>query len=73
MVERPAALDVHKAQMTACVRMPAGRDGRSHEIAEFATSVRGLLPLHDRLCAHHVTPVGHGGYRCLLEASLGGS
>lgn len=57
IVERPAALDVHKAQVTACVRLPAGREGRSQEVAEFATTVRGLLTLHDWLCAHHVTEV----------------
>ena len=57
IVERPAALDVHKAQVTACVRLPAGADGRVQEVAEFATTVRGLLTLHDWLCAHHVTEV----------------
>lgn len=57
IVERPAALDVHKAQVTACVRLPAGRDGRVQEVAEFATTVRGLLTLHDWLSAHHVTQV----------------
>ncbi|HZL05268.1 MAG TPA: IS110 family transposase [Coriobacteriia bacterium] len=57
IVERPAALDVHKAQVTACVRLPAGRAGRAQEVAEFATTVRGLLTLHDWLSAHHVTEV----------------
>jgi hypothetical protein len=43
IVERPAALDVHKAQVTACVRV-AGEHGRREErVAEFATTVRGLL------------------------------
>jgi transposase len=57
IVARPAALDVHKAQVTACVRLPAGRAGRAQEVAEFATTVRGLLTLHDWLSAHHVTAV----------------
>ena len=57
IVERPAALDVHKAQVTACVRMPAGRDGRAQEVAEFPATVRGLLTLHDWLSAHQVTAV----------------
>src|SRR5665648_25880 len=57
IVERPAALDVHKAQVTACVRRPPGRAGRAQEVAEFATTVRGLLTLHDWLSAHHVTEV----------------
>jgi len=57
IVERAAALDVHKAQVTACVRMPADTGGRTQEVAEFATTVRGLLTLHDWLSAHHVTEV----------------
>ena len=57
IVERPAALDVHKAQVTACVRMPAGTEGRAQEVAEFSTTVRGLLTLHDWLGAHHVKQV----------------
>jgi len=57
IVERPAALDVHKAQVTACVRMPAGRDGRAQEVAEFPTTVRGLLTLRDWLRAQRVTQV----------------
>jgi transposase len=37
IVERPAALDVHKAQVTACVRLPGeGRERRS-EVREFST------------------------------------
>ena len=46
IVERPAALDVHKAQLTACVRVPDERGDRQEQIAEFATTVRGLLELH---------------------------
>ncbi|MCX6372833.1 MAG: IS110 family transposase [Actinobacteria bacterium] len=57
IVERAAALDVHKAQVTACVRLPAGRARRTQEVAEFATTVRGLLTLHDWLSAHRVTEV----------------
>ncbi len=47
IVERPAALDVHKAQVTACVRVPAQSGGREQHVAEFATTVRGLLALRD--------------------------
>ena len=43
IVERPAALDVHKAQVTACVRVPDERGRREEHVAEFATTVRGLL------------------------------
>ena len=58
IVERPAALDVHKAQVTACVRVPAA-DGKGREqyVAEFATTVRGLLALRDWLAAHRVQQV----------------
>jgi transposase len=57
MVERPAALDVHKAQVTACVRVPNERGEREERIAEFATTVRGLLALRDWLTAHRVGQV----------------
>jgi transposase len=55
IVERAAALDVHKAQVTACVRVPDGSGGRGEQIAEFATTVTGLLLLLDWLVAHRVT------------------
>jgi transposase len=57
IVERPAALDVHKAQVTACVRVPGRRGGRDQHVAEFATTVRGLLALRDWLVAHRVGQV----------------
>ena len=57
IVERPGALDVHKAQVTACVRVPAGGGGREQHVAEFQTTVRGLLALRDWLAAHRVTQV----------------
>ena len=56
--DRVGALDVHKAQVTACVRVPAAvRAGREQQIAEFATTVRGLMALRDWLEAHGVTHV----------------
>jgi transposase len=57
IVERPAALDVHKAQVTACVRVPAQDGGREPHLAEFQTTVRGLLALRDWLAAHQVSQV----------------
>jgi transposase len=57
VVERPGALDVHKAQVTACVRVPADGGGREQHVAEFATTVRGLLALRDWLAAYRVTQV----------------
>ena len=62
IVERPAALDVHKAQVTACVRVPGERGGRDQHVAEFPTTVRGLLALRDWLA-------GHGVQQVVMEAS----
>jgi transposase len=55
--ERVGALDVHKAQVTACVRVPDQSGRRTPELAEFSTTVRGLLALRDWLAAHRVTHV----------------
>jgi transposase len=57
IVERPGALDVHKAQVTACVRVPDAQGARVQHLAEFKTTVRGLLALRDWLKAHRVTQV----------------
>src|SRR3989442_3971097 len=58
VVERPAALDVHKEQVTACARTPGERGGRREEhVAEFKTTVQGLLALRDWLKAHGATQV----------------
>jgi transposase len=57
IVERPAALDVDKAQVTACVRSPGRRGTRGQEVVQFSTTVRGLLTLRDWLKAHGVTQV----------------
>jgi transposase len=55
--ERVAGLDVHKAQVTACVCLPASGGGREQHLAEFATTVAGLLGLRDWLGAHRVEQV----------------
>ncbi|MGH2428164.1 MAG: IS110 family transposase [Candidatus Limnocylindria bacterium] len=57
IVERQGALDVHKAQVTACVRVPGPDAERAEQIEEFRTTVRGLLVLRDWLKAHGVTHV----------------
>jgi transposase len=57
VVERSGALDVHKAQVTACVRVPADGGGREQHVAEFTTTVAGLLTLRDWLAAHGVSQV----------------
>ena len=57
LVERQSALDVHKAQVTACVRIPNAAGGRLEQVEQFATTVPGLLVLADWLRAHQVTHV----------------
>jgi len=56
IVERPGALDVHKASVTACVRIWKGRE-LEEQVAEFATTVYGLLALRDWLEALGVKQV----------------
>jgi transposase len=56
IVERPGALDVHKASVTACVRFWEGRKLTEH-IAEFKTTVQDLLALRDWLEALQVSQV----------------
>jgi transposase len=57
VVERPAALDVHKEQVTACVRVPGEGRSREQHVAEFQTTVAGLLTLRDWLAAFGVGQV----------------
>jgi transposase len=58
LIERCAMLDVHKSQVTACVRVPDGDGGRRQEIGEFQTTTAGLLVLADWLRSFAVTVVG---------------
>jgi transposase len=57
VVERPSALDVHKEQVTACVRVPGKGRSREQHVAEFPTTVAGLLMLRDWLAAFGVQQV----------------
>ena len=57
IVERPGALDVHNASVVACVRLPGEQGRREERLAEFATTTRGLLALHDWLVAQGATQV----------------
>jgi transposase len=58
LIERCAMLDIHKSQVTACVRVPDGRGGRRQEIQEFAATTSGLIALADWLRSFAVTVVG---------------
>ena len=55
--ERVGALDVHKPQVTACVRVPDDAGHREAQLAEFSTTVAGLMALRDWLAAYRVTHV----------------
>jgi transposase len=57
IIERPGALDVHKEQVTACVRVPGEGKQRVQHVEQFQTTVAGLLVLRDWLKAHGVTHV----------------
>ena len=54
---RCAGLDVHKVQVTDCVRVPDAAGGRVQQLAEFPSTVRGLVALRDWLDAHRVAQV----------------
>jgi transposase len=56
-VERCAGLDVHKAPVTACIRMPGPGRERVELIQTFGTTTAALLALRDWLAAHQVTEV----------------
>lgn len=57
IVDRCAALDVHKDTVMACVRVPDGRGGRSQSVREFRTFTAGLRALRDWLAEARVSQV----------------
>ncbi|MHB1571244.1 MAG: IS110 family RNA-guided transposase [Solirubrobacteraceae bacterium] len=57
VLERCAALDVHKAQVTVWVRVPDGRGGREDLRARYSTMTTDLLGLRDWLGQLGVTHV----------------
>ncbi|HEV2376100.1 MAG TPA: integrase core domain-containing protein [Streptosporangiaceae bacterium] len=58
LVERCAGLDVGKADLKACVRVPGPRGGRRQQVKTFATTTGSLLRLRDWLVGQQVTVVG---------------
>ena len=64
VVTRVAALDIGKATLTACVRVPhEDKPGRRlQEVRTFATTTPALLELHDWLMCQGVT-------LCVMEAT----
>ena len=72
VVERVAGLDVHKEQVTACVRVPAtAGKGREHLTETFSTTVAGSACVA-RLAGRAQGRAGRdGGHRRVLEAGVG--
>jgi transposase len=57
LVERVAALDIGKAELVCCVRVPGKAGKRLQEVTTYATMTRSLLQLADRLAELGVTRV----------------
>src|SRR5213080_276149 len=55
--ERVCGLDVHKATIAACVRVPGVKGKRLQSVQTFGTTTADLLALRDWLDAHGVTHV----------------
>jgi len=55
--ERCAGLDVHKATVSACVRVPRAGGRRHQEIRTFGTSTNDLLTMRDWLAGYAVTHI----------------
>jgi hypothetical protein len=64
LVERCAGLDVDKASVTACVRVPDGRGGRHAQTRTFATTTSGLVLLAEWMGSFGVTRVGMESTGC---------
>jgi transposase len=57
--ERVAGIDIGKAEVKACIRVPSRRRGAVHQqVRTFATTTTALLALRDWLQAENVTLVG---------------
>ncbi|MGV1010651.1 MAG: IS110 family transposase [Dermatophilaceae bacterium] len=57
LVERVAALDIGKAEVVCCVRVPAAGRGRGQEVRTFSTMTAGVLALAEWLSELGVTRV----------------
>jgi len=58
LVERCAGLDVGKADLKACVRVPGPRGGRRQQVKTFATATGALLQLRQWLIGQDVAVAG---------------
>jgi transposase len=57
VIQRVAALDIGKAELVCCVRVPGKAGKRLQEVSTYATMTRSLLVLADRLAELGVTRV----------------
>jgi transposase len=57
IIQRIAALDIGKATLTCCIRVPGAGSGRLQEVTTYQTMTRSLLVLADRLRELGVTRV----------------
>jgi transposase len=57
IIERVAALDIGKAEVVCCIRVPGERGRRRQEVASYSTMTRSLQVLADRLLELGVTRV----------------
>src|SRR4051794_23420583 len=57
VIERVAALDVGKAEVVCCARVPGTGGRRMQEVVSYPTMTRSLLMLADRLAELRVTRV----------------
>ena len=62
IIARVAALDIGKAEIVCCVRIPAAGGGRVQEVSTHSTMVTSLCELANRL-------VGLGVERVVMEAT----
>lgn len=58
VVQRCAGLDIGKADLKACVRIPGKGKRRTQEIRTFATTTPGLLLLRDWLADNEIGTIG---------------
>lgn len=57
IIERCCGIDVHQAELTACIRVPDKKGSVSEKIREFGTTTPDLLALRDWLTTLGVTHV----------------
>ena len=71
LVERVAALDIGKASLVCCVRVPhESRPGaRRQEVRTYDTVTPALLELRDWLICQGVTRGGDGGHQRVVKAA----